>query len=191
MTVIQSTATVFFGGRRRWFSLAAACRAEAKLRFKADDENDERFEVRVPQLAAEARAEFERSAGAAPVTPESRALAAVRELVTRTADVKRLSTLIGDSIAGCVIAWQEKHCDKDGNHRNPSGEQHESHLKAAYEFDEDDDGDRAYLTPAEQIEILAVCPHCLAAHHAIQERKAARRKLGAARRAVTMIGREK
>lgn len=33
------------------------------------------------------------------------------------------------------------------------------------------------------------CPHCLAAHNAIQERKVARRRLGAARRAVTMIGR--
>lgn len=191
MSVRTSTATVYFGGRRRWLSLDAACRAEAKLRFKNDDDNDERFEVRVPQLAAEVRAEFYRSEGSAPATPESCALVAVRELVSRTADVKRLTTVIGESIAGCVDAWQQKHCDGDGNHWNPGGAQYESHLKAAYEFDEDDEGDRAYLTPAEQIELLAECPHCLAAHHAIQERKVARRKLGAARRAITMIGRQK
>jgi hypothetical protein len=30
----QSTATVYRGGRRRWLSLDAACRAEAKTRLK-------------------------------------------------------------------------------------------------------------------------------------------------------------
>ncbi|WP_180979412.1 hypothetical protein [Janthinobacterium sp. AD80] len=36
--------------------------------------------------------------------------------------------------------------------------------------------------------LLDDCPYCLAAHNAIQQRKVARKRLGAARRAVTMIG---
>lgn len=195
MTVSISTATVYFGGRRRWFSLEAACRAEAKLRFKTDDENDEDFETRVPQLAAEARAEFDRSAPE-PDYEESRALAACRALVATRSEVERLGHLIGDSLSTCQEAWfREQEKTKEPWHIDFNA--YQSHLKAAYEptitecTSQYEDGDVVYRDHAAIVAMLAVCPHCLAAHNAIQERKAARRRLGAARRAITMIGRSK
>lgn len=183
MTVKQSTATVYFGGRRRWLSLAAACRAEAKLRYKTDEESDERFEVRVPQLEKIVRAEFDASAPAAP-TAESRALDACRALVATRAEVERLSSAIGDSLSACHLDWmreQEKKGDMWGNY--------ESHLKAAYEPEYNDEDDAYYRDEAAIQTMLGTCPHCLSAHNTIQERKVAKRRLAAARRAITMIGR--
>jgi hypothetical protein len=50
--------------------------------------------------------------------------------------------------------------------------------------------ENVYMEPDDIREYVAVCPHCLAAHEAIQDRKAARKSLGAAKRAITMIGRK-
>jgi hypothetical protein len=40
VNVIAETATVYRGGGRRWFSVKAACRAEARARLKVDCECD-------------------------------------------------------------------------------------------------------------------------------------------------------
>ncbi len=185
MTVRTQTATVYFGSRRRWLSLDAACRAEAKQRFKTDD-SDEDFDTSVPQLAAEARAEFDQVASAAPATPESRTMGACRALVAAAPEVKRLSNLIGDAMSACHEAWYRL---QSNNGWNAVG--YTLHLETAYAFEVGEEGDRDYLSDAQKLEVLAACPHCLAAHNAIQERKAARRRLAAARRAITMIGKSK
>jgi hypothetical protein len=69
-----------------------------------------------------------------------------------------------------------------------------THLKAAYTPDVEDDGAYSqwtvYMTDAEIREYLAACPYCLAAHEAVQARKAARRSLGATKRFIGMLGRK-
>lgn len=126
-------------------------------------------------------------------TLEMRALAACRDLVATRAEVERLGHVIGMALGDCLNVWiKAQPCEY------PDISKHEHHLKAAYEpviiessSPYYEDYGVHYNDNAAIVAMLAVCPHCLAAHNAIQERKAARRKLGAARRAVTMIGRTK
>lgn len=96
------------------------------------------------------------------------AIAACRNYVIAGSEVRRLSKSIVAAI---------DRCGDNG-----------SHLNEAYEFDTDDEGTRHYLSHEDQIEVLSACPHCLAAHNAIQERKLARKRLGIAKRAVSRAG---
>lgn len=104
------------------------------------------------------------------------------ELSRASAEVKRLSAAIGDALSSSI---EEQQAD---------GGLYTDHLNAAYqiEYEEDDftgrtrryhanhDGDvAAYLA--------ARCKHSLRAHELIQERKAARKRLGIARRNVTSL----
>lgn len=107
-----------------------------------------------------------------------RALAACASHVRAKNEIKRLTELIGTSLSACFFEHQREH---------PNTE-YVSHLQQAYEFDVDEYVGRTYLDEADQLELLSDCPHCLAAHHAIQERKKAKKSLGAARRTITMIG---
>lgn len=200
MTVRTQTATVYHGGRRRWFSLAAACRAEAssiankfcdcedgdsvtppvRCRLHADPA---RRECLVNWLAARARRQYQDG----PITvsaPEQHAQAACRELVAANAEVKRLSKLIGESVGNCPLLLEPAEYGPKG----PA-----THLSKAYAAEEVENDHysgihKEWLALAEVLEILSECPHCLAAHEAIQLRKVARLRLGRARRAVTMIG---
>jgi hypothetical protein len=120
-------------------------------------------------------------------TKEQKALAACVELVAAAKEVKRLKSLIGDSLSACHAAFDALMLDG-----HPLV--WESHLGSAYAFETFDptqytEGKRVYLDNAEQQAILSACPHCLAAHNAIQERKQARKRLGNARRQITLIGR--
>jgi hypothetical protein len=68
-----------------------------------------------------------------------------------------------------------------------------THLKAAYTPEVESspvDHWNVYMTDAEIREYLTACPHCLAAHEAVQARKAARRSLGATKRFIGMLGRK-
>lgn len=201
MTVKTQTATVFHGGRRRWFSLAAACRAEAssiankfcdceggdsvtppiQCRLHANPARRERL---VNWLAARVlrQRQVEPVAVAA---PEQRALAACRELVAANAEVKRLSKLIGDGLGNCPMALAAVEYGPKG----PAT--HLSNAYAAEDVENDSWGGthKEWASRAEVLEILSECPHCMASHEAIQERKVARQRLGRARRAVSMIGR--
>lgn len=203
MTIKISTATVFHGGRRRWFSLGAACRAEACAivnRFCdcepwdgdhvtppvvcALHRDPARRERLVNWLAARVRRQRSIEPVAAPA-PEQRALAACRELAAATGEVKRISKVIGDNLSACPMMKDPI----EFNERGPA-----THLSQAYASEnvENDSGygmHKEWMEPSDALEIISACPHCLAAHNAIQERKVARRRLGAARRAVTMIGR--
>lgn len=201
MTVKTTTATVFHGGRRRWFSLAAACRAEASsiankfcdceggdsvtppvtCRLHANSARRERL---VNWLAARVRRQHQDE----PTTvsaPEQRALAACRELLVANAEVKRLSKLIGEGIGNCPLLLHPAEYGPKG----PAT--HLSKAYAAEEVENDNWGGthKEWASRAEVLEILSECPHCMAAHEAIQLRKAARQRLGKARRAVSMIGR--
>lgn len=201
MTVKTETATVYRGGRRRWLSLEAACNAEAGAilsRFcdcipgrgdmapetcamHADHERYTRVRAR---LAARARRQYQTATQADTPAPESRALAACRELVAATAEVKRLSHLIGENLLACPLAIA-------ATEYGPKGPA--THLSKAYaaEIVENDHSwgtHKEWASRAEVLEILSACPHCMAAHEAIQLRKAARQRLGRAKRAVTMIG---
>lgn len=103
---------------------------------------------------------------------ETKALAACRNLVSRVAEVKRLTRVIGDSMDAC--------------------QDHGSHLWAAYSHEVDEEyGERLYLEPHDQEEILSKCPACKNAHEAIQLRKAAKRHVASAKRAITRIGKSK
>lgn len=183
MPVKTSIATVFHGGRRRWLSLDAACRADAKQIIKqgGDDDSDQEYMASVARLAAVARAEFALLPAQSPAPPEQRALPACQDLVAATAEVKRLSRLIGESLSACPMARDDAECGPKG----PI-----THLSLAY-ASETVDTDHGYGGTHKEWNsqhLLDHCPHCLAAHNAIQERKVARKCLGAARRAVTMIG---
>ncbi|SDF80570.1 MULTISPECIES: hypothetical protein [unclassified Duganella] len=201
MTVKSQTAVVYQGGRRRWFSLAAACRAEASSianKFCDCEEGDQvtppincrlhADPVRRERLLKWLAARLLQQHQVEPVVvaaPEQRALAACRELVAAGAEVKRLSKLIGEGIGNCPLLL-------DPAEYGPKGPA--THLSKAYAAEEIDN-DHSYgthkewLSRAEVLEILSECPHCMAAHLAIQERKVARQRLGRARRAVSMIGR--
>lgn len=113
-------------------------------------------------------------------TREQKALAACIEAVAAATDIKRLKLVIGDSLAACREAWDAQASEAD---------RYVSHIETAYAFYTDDEyEERVYLDDEAQGEIFATCPYCLTAHNAIQARKAARKRLGAARRAITMIG---
>jgi hypothetical protein len=200
MTVKTQTATVFHGGRRRWFSLEAACNAEAAAilsRFCdcapgnghdvapetcAMHYDVERYNRVRAKLAARARRQHQ----APPVVlaaPEQRAVSACRELVAAKAEVKRLSRLIGEGLNACPMM-------KDPIEYGPKGPiTHLSMAYAAEEVENDDDWGPSTHKEWNNQHLLSDCPHCMAAHLAIQERKVARKRLGMARRAVTMIGR--
>lgn len=131
------------------------------------------------------------------LTIEERALAACRELVACRTEVERLSTIIGENLSACHSAWmavQEKNSHPSWSY-DPNG--YEAHLKAAYTAEvyepesQYESGDIVYKSEQEIVDLLSVCPYCLVAHHTIQERKAARRKLSSARRAITVIGKTK
>jgi hypothetical protein len=132
------------------------------------------------------------------MTPEQRALHACTDYARLSAEIKRLTRAIGEALdhcpgiegkrlpAGWTIATPEQSRAHDDDL---------THLKEAYTPD-CDDSDHGYYEPVARFmtdpevrEYLSVCPHCLAAHEAIQARKAARKSLGAAKRAITMIGR--
>jgi hypothetical protein len=100
---------------------------------------------------------------------ETKALAACRNLVSRVAEVKRLTRVIGDSMQACPDSGR--------------------HLADAYYFDVDEEyGERLYLEPHDQEEILSECIACKTAHEAIQLRKVAKRNVASAKRAITRIG---
>lgn len=117
---------------------------------------------------------------------DGKALAACVEVVAATNEIKRLKRLIGDSLEACRAAYNAENVDA-----HPMA--WKSHLEMAYAFEileetQYTEGERIYLDENEQQTVLAACPHCLAAHNAIQDRKQARKRLGNARRAITRIG---
>lgn len=104
------------------------------------------------------------------------ALAACRDYVHWKAVIKKLSSDIGGHLYSCA---------KSRGNFHPSSE---THLAEAYRPDHNEYS-TTYMTGKEIEEYLGeTCQHCLAAHKAIQERKAAKQKLGAAKRWISRVG---
>jgi hypothetical protein len=122
---------------------------------------------------------------------EQKAVQACANYVRLRTEIKRLSAAIGEAIEYCPgVTGKRRRADTHGGITFWTiDDRDDTHLKTAYACDTDEDG-RYFLTKTEQQEILSACSHCLAAHNAIQARKAARKSLGAVKRQITMIGRK-
>jgi hypothetical protein len=124
---------------------------------------------------------------------EQKAVAACAKYVRLRMEIKRLSAAIGEAIEYCPGVGGKRRVTQafGGATFTNIDESDPTHLKEAYEPDlQGYPPEAVYMEPEDILEYLAVCPHCLAAHNAIQARKAARKSLGAAKRAITMIGRK-
>ena len=126
---------------------------------------------------------------------EWKASKACADYARLSADIRRLTREIGDRLSGCLgVEGRLKlpDCASAGEAMEyQKGD--ETHLARAYRGEVVDGVWEPYLrhySASELVEQLSVCPHCLAAHEAIQARKAARKSLGSAKRAITMIGRK-
>lgn len=130
---------------------------------------------------------------------EQKALRACADYARLSAEVKRLTRVIGDSLDQCRGVKGERSAGWDfvaevtTYHDTPEDQ---SHLKEAFIFEIDDDNpyspSRIYKSDSEIREYLsdeAKCPHCMTAYEAIQARKAAKKALGGVKRAISMIGR--
>ena len=128
------------------------------------------------------------------MTPEQRALRACADYARLSGEIKRLSAALADALAACPgvnghLQLPDGPFDQDRINQHCTDQ---THLKAAYTPEVVEghyDRDQVFMTDAEVREYLALCPHCLTAHEAIQARKTARKLLGASKRAITMIGR--
>jgi hypothetical protein len=127
------------------------------------------------------------------MTPEQRALRACTDYARLSGEIRRLTVEIGEHIGKCAgVNGDLQPVDgDDGWYVRYQNDR--THLKEAYTPDISDDGypcgpHHVYLNDTEIREYLADCRYCLAVHGAIQARKAARKSLGAAKRAITMIG---
>jgi len=110
--------------------------------------------------------------------------------------VRDLSKRIGESINRCDITGLAMESEHPGPDTAAlwDGARIKTHLWHAYH--ETTDADSPYpperrLVEHEQEEFLieADCPHCLEAWRLVQERKAARKAFGGAKRAIRQIGR--
>jgi len=117
------------------------------------------------------------------MTEEQKALKACTDYARLTREIASLKSALGDHLGKCAGVRTPELGDS-------------THLSVAYtpEVIESDshyeDAHNVFMTDVEIRKYLAVCPHCLAAHEAIQARKAARRSLGAAKRQIGLIGRK-
>ncbi len=110
-----------------------------------------------------------------------KALTVLVEQVKAKDMIAYFSQKIGNSLELC-----RKQNQAEGNY------DFDPHLFHAYKpiVIEDDwgDADTHYRTNDELIRFLDVCPHCLAAHHAVQDRKKWKKKLATLRGTATKIG---
>jgi len=107
---------------------------------------------------------------------------AVIDLVRAQDEVRRLGKGIGQALGNSYDA-QTAH-----------GGEYVEYLKLAYEIERDYDGcgrmDAYFANHDDDVEgyLAEHCPHALRAHHLIQERKEARKRLGIARRRISVMG---
>lgn len=128
------------------------------------------------------------------MTEEQKALKACVDYALFTREIASLKKVIGNALSKCPGVRGELQLEPfiDRPFDMP-GHDDTTHLKDAYTPEQGEgDYDRwgSYLTDAQVRKVLAICPHCVAAHEAIQARKAARRSLGAAKRQIGLIGRK-
>lgn len=120
-----------------------------------------------------------------------KALAAIREYDRLMTAIAQNKLDIGNGLGKCENLVSATLHGEDVSYMREGGVSHlekafAPHIDNSSMFDE-----LAYNTPEEIAEILSECPGCQEAYAAIQERKANRKKLGAVKRAMRMIGRAK
>ena len=108
---------------------------------------------------------------------------ACAEYAKASAEVRRIGKVIGAARCACFEA-------------QPDESEAVDHLKLAYETEKEisDSGyghDVYFANHDDDVEgyLMERCPHCYAAHMAIQERKKARQLLGVAKRRIGILGR--
>lgn len=122
------------------------------------------------------------------------------ELVARysalTKEIKEITKAIGDSLAKCPGVSGKRLIEEDGWRINPievdnKNREKDLHLWVWYQPETVDDGFMCPTLSWDQpiADIHGVeCPHCFAAHEAVQLRKIKRSQLGAVKRSMTRWG---
>jgi hypothetical protein len=105
-----------------------------------------------------------------------KALTVLVEQVKAKDMIAYFSQKIGEGLAACLNENEDEY-----NHP------YETHLSQAYAVFKDEYGTH-YCDEEEKEAILKLCPHCLAAHNAVQERKKWKKKLATLRGTATKIG---
>jgi hypothetical protein len=127
------------------------------------------------------------------MTSDQKALRACADYARLNAEIRLLTKSISDALHYCKGVHGT--CGigdggmKYGDHDDPT------HLSEAFRPDVEDDGwgagQQVWMTDVEIREYLYEnCACCLKAYEFVLERKAAKKALGAAKRAITMIGRK-
>ncbi len=123
-----------------------------------------------------------------------KALTLVRDYARLQDIIQGARKRIGDALEGCpgINGFRKEEEPLDlGDDGPPSSAPTERamndavHLSQWYSADEDEYGRREYPDPSE-----AECPHCWAAHQVVQERKRARKALGAVKGSMRKLGRK-
>jgi hypothetical protein len=112
---------------------------------------------------------------------------ACRNYVRWQQEIKRLTFEIAFALGKCSGIKGTLLADFADN----GDETHLADVYRGYTGGDPYEPDQCYYSSDEVVEHLAACEHCLAAHRAIQERKAARQKFGAAKRWVIRVGKGK
>lgn len=115
--------------------------------------------------------------------------AACIEYAAAGAEVRRLGKLIGEHCTACY----EAQC---GTHPEGPASPPIDHLELAYAMENApcDSGhgyQRIHSNHDDDVEgyLAELCPHCLAAHKAIEQRKEVRKRFGIAKRRISILGR--
>ena len=107
---------------------------------------------------------------------------AVIEYYAASQNVSHLTKAIGDSSSMCA----EKQLQDNGGYL----EEYVDHLRAAYSGSRGEEGEFIHDNGDPAKYLAGVCIQCLITHGFIQERKRARRRFGAAKRRITMLGKK-
>lgn len=112
-----------------------------------------------------------------------KALSLCQEYDSLLSKVSRLTTNIGNKLAACPRS-------KDNEGKSTKKGLPFTHLSEAFEMTySDEDDDVVYPSEEQKSEILSTCPNCAAAYEHVKERKEAKKRLGAVKRAIRLIGR--
>jgi hypothetical protein len=113
-----------------------------------------------------------------------KALELVTRYATLTKQIKALKKAIGENMDACKGISGERGLPLSVVKMDNKGRDIDLHLWFWYQPEYDDYENRFYEEIKPEIHGVQ-CPHCYAAHLAIQERKAARRSLGTVKAAMT------
>lgn len=111
-------------------------------------------------------------------TRQERALAACIEYDALMTSIADLTQSIGNALGQCP-----------NPSRNPSIETHLADALRRYYTDGEDGPEGFYLSDEEKRPILDQCSHCSIAYDYIQQRRAAKKRLGIVKRQIRFIGR--